>query len=88
MNNVPLGQETTFKAHLHIPNSQAYESLVQAWTVRYAMLDWLQNTELRKGLWLHVVRAYFERNGGAVLDLVSRWRGTNKLIASFGQRDL
>lgn len=49
------------------------------------MLDWLQNKDMRKGLWHDAVRTYFERNGGAILDMVSKWRVTNKLIGSFDE---
>lgn len=66
MENLPMGLENRFRDTYGIHPSASYKSLVQAWTVRYAMLDWLQNNDMRKGLWRDVMRTYFERNGGAV----------------------
>lgn len=80
-----MGLENRFRDTYGIHPSASYKSLVQAWTVRYAMLDWLQNNDMRKGLWRDVMRTYFERNGGAVLDMVSKWMRTNKLIGSFDE---
>lgn len=81
--NAPLNPRQ-FLGLMGMQDLWSYKSLVQAWTVRYAMLDWLQNNEMDKGLlWRNVVRAYFERNGEAVLGMVNRWKGANKLIGSF-----
>lgn len=83
LENVPIGFKRAFKDNMGMSESESYKSHVQMWTVRYAMLDWLQNNEMRKGLWREVVRTYFERNGGAVLKVVNRWRSTNMLISRF-----
>lgn len=88
MENVPAGWEKVFKDRAGVRGSQSYNSLVQAWTVRFAMLDWLQNYGMRNGIWHDVVSSYFERNGGAVLRVVNRWKGKNRLIGSFENRDL
>lgn len=52
------------------------------------MLDWLQRIEMSKGLWHDVVRAYFEKNGGAVLGVVKMWKGTNNHIGSFNENGI
>ena len=85
--NVPIGFKGTFKNQIGMSGPESYKSHVQTWTVRYAMLDWLQNNEMRKGLWREVVRAYFERNGRAVLQVVNRWRVANMLLSGF-EREL
>lgn len=64
------------------------KTLIQLWTVRYAMLDWLQNNEMRQGLWRDVVKTYFERNCGTVLRVVNRWAGANKYISEREEREL
>lgn len=71
------------KSRLSRIAAQSYKLDIQAYTVRYAMLDWLQRIEMSKGLWRDVVRAYFEKNGRAVLGVVKMWKGTNKQIGSF-----
>lgn len=82
--NEPFGYKGLVLNRVNLRDSHSYTSLVQAWTVRYAMLDWLKNNEMRTGLlWRNVVRTYFERNGEAVLGLVNRWKGANKHIGSF-----
>lgn len=60
---------------------RSYKPLIESWTVRYAMLDWLQRYEMRQGLWRDVVKTYFERNGEAVLHVANRWAGANKLVS-------
>ena len=81
--NVPIGFKRDFKSGLGISKGQSYKSLVQSWTARYAMLDWIQNNEMRTGLWRDVVKTYFEHNGGAVLKALNKWRGTNSLVSGF-----
>ena len=56
-----------------LARAKQYISLVQVITVRYAMLNWLQNNEMRKGLWRDVLRAYFEQNDEVILGVVSKW---------------
>lgn len=80
--NIPLGYERIFSLQILVKDSQFYKLMVQAYTVRYAMLDWLQNDEMREGLWRDVVRTYFERNGEAILGVVNRWRGANRHLGS------
>lgn len=67
-------------AKIGVRNLRDYKSLIQAWTMRYAMLDWLQRNDMRKGLWRDVVRAYFEKNGRAVLRVARTWNSANKDI--------
>lgn len=77
-----------FGAQIGLRASESYSSLVQSWTVRYAMLDWLQKNEMRKGLWCDVLKTYFERNSGSILAVVNRWRSSNELLGPVKGGDL
>ncbi|MCJ1468695.1 hypothetical protein MMC07_007324 [Pseudocyphellaria aurata] len=88
LENMPTMWERDFDSQNGLRASESYSSFVQSWTVRFAMLDWLQKNEMRKGVWRDVVKTYFERNGGAILAVVNRWRSSNYLIGPMRGGDL
>ena len=60
-----------------------YTYQCQALTVRYAILDWLQRPEMRKGPWKDVVATYFKLRGDKVLATARKWAKSNHLIEGF-----
>ncbi|KAL9099991.1 MAG: hypothetical protein Q9187_009419, partial [Circinaria calcarea] len=63
--------------------SNEYNSLRQSWTVRFAMLEWLQKSEKRNGLWKEIVAKYFELKGSKIFENVRRWAKVNSQIESY-----
>jgi hypothetical protein len=62
---------------------QHYNFLIQAYTVRYAMLDWLLRDDMRSGIWREVTRTYFSFHSDAIVSGVKRWASSNNKIRCF-----
>jgi hypothetical protein len=60
-----------------------YNLIIQAYTVRYAMLDWLLRDDMRSGIWREVARTYFSFHGEAILVGVKRWASSNDHICHY-----
>ena len=56
---------------------------IQVLTVRYAILPWLKERDLREGLWEDVLRHHFKKNGKAMQDTVKTWRDQNPSIRKY-----
>lgn len=63
--------------------SDQYNFLRQSWTVRFAMLEWLQRSDKRNGLWKEIIARYFELNGSKVIANVRQWAKVNSQIESY-----
>ena len=64
-------------------NLREYNNECQAYTIRYAVLDWLQRPEMRNGPWKDVVSRYFRLRGDKILATANKWVKTNHLIKFF-----
>lgn len=47
------------------------------------MLEWLQRSEKRNGLWKDIVAKYFELKGRKIFENVRRWAQVNPQIESY-----
>ena len=63
--------------------SDQYNLRRQAWTVRFAMLDWLQRPEMRDGIWKNIVAKHFLLNRGKVVAKVQEWARIDSLITQY-----
>lgn len=57
-----------------------YNHLCQALTLRFAILDWLERSEMRNGIWKDVVAHYFRYRGDRVLATARKWASSNNFI--------
>lgn len=81
----PLENEPNYgNAAVSMPRqNRDYANQCQAFTIRFAMLDWLQRPEMRNGVWKDVVATYFRLHGDSILQRVKMWSQNNSLIRSF-----
>lgn len=79
----PIGNEPGMEAHIGTATSARFNQHLQAYTVRYAILDWLHQPDMRDGVWQEVVKKYFAMNREHVLDTVRRWAHQNPEIQNF-----
>ncbi|MCJ1415344.1 hypothetical protein MMC32_001676 [Xylographa parallela] len=68
-------------------HSQQYNQRVQAFTVRYALLDWLSRSDVHRGIWEDIVEKYFHFNGNKILSTVQKWASTNPEIERYTLMD-
>jgi len=64
-------------------SNRDYNYQCQANTMRYAVLDWLQRSEMRNGPWKDVVATYFRLRGDKVLATARNWAKSNRRIERF-----
>ncbi|MCJ1386059.1 hypothetical protein MMC17_009184 [Xylographa soralifera] len=67
--------------------SQQYNQRVQAFTVRFALLDWLSASHAHRTVWEDVVAKYFLFNGNRILSTVQKWARTNPEIEQYTMGD-
>ncbi|MCJ1439117.1 hypothetical protein MMC27_008508 [Xylographa pallens] len=67
--------------------SQKYNQRVQAFTVRFALLDWLSRSNVHRSIWEDVVEKYFQFNGNRILSTVQKWASTNPEIEQYTLMD-
>ena len=76
-------------AHTGLVGSEAeescrrYNAAVQPLTVRYAMLDWLQNPDMRYGIWQDIIEKHFCYNVEKILSNVEKWGRRNGAITKW-----
>lgn len=51
--------------------SKNYNKTIQALTIRYAILNWLQS--INNGIWNDVVCEHFKNSADTILDTVDKW---------------
>ncbi|MCJ1394315.1 hypothetical protein MMC18_007193 [Xylographa bjoerkii] len=67
--------------------SQQYSQRVQAFTVRFAILDWLSESHVQGSVWKDVIEKYFQFNGNKILSTVQKWADTNPEIEQYTGMD-
>ena len=80
----PIGNEPGMEIHVGTATSARFNKQLQAYTVRFAMLDWLREPHMRDGVWRDVVKKYFAMNREHVLNTARRWARENPEIQNFG----
>ncbi|MCJ1404614.1 hypothetical protein MMC11_007840 [Xylographa trunciseda] len=68
-------------------DSQQYSQNVQAFTVRFALLDWVHRSHVQRSIWKDVVTKYFQFNGNKILSTVQKWASTNPEIEQYTGMD-
>jgi len=64
------------------PGAKAYNRVIQGFTVRYTMLDWLENPPQ---LWKEVVVRHFLKNRKQIMQSVTKWAQEPGIHAGPGQ---
>lgn len=86
---MPWGNEPSYEHQTNNQHgqqaSQQYNKIVQGWTIRYGLLDWLHNKP-QSVFWGSVLKAYFEHNGDAILNTARRWKHGNMQLGAFDER--
>ena len=59
----PIGNEPGMEIHVGTATSARFNKQLQTYTVRFAILDWLRQSDMREGVWRDVVKKYFPRTG-------------------------
>ena len=80
----PIGNEPGMEMHVGTATSARFNKQLQAYTVRYAILDWVREPHMRDGVWREVVKRYFAMNRDHVLNTVRHWARENTEIQNFG----
>ena len=63
--------------------SRSYNQRVQAFTVRFALLDWLSPSNMQRSIWKDVAATYFRCNSSKILSTVQQWANTNPEIQQY-----
>ena len=69
----PIGNEPGYEHLVGTEMERIHNQLIEARTVRYAMLDWLTNPKMRDGVWSDLVQSYFAAHSGKILNTVEKW---------------
>ncbi|KAF2467196.1 uncharacterized protein BDR25DRAFT_395341 [Lindgomyces ingoldianus] len=66
----PYCNEPSNETYRGRPESKAFNKTIEGFTVRYAIMDWLQSAH---PVWNDVVASHFKKNAQAILQTVLRW---------------
>ena len=77
------GEESKVRGTYAKTMSAQYNRLRQAWAVRFAMIDWLNDPKMRDGIWKNEIAKYYGLNGSKVLATVHKWASQNSQIINY-----
>jgi hypothetical protein len=87
---VPWINEPGFSNQESTPQAKEHKLLMQAKTVKYAMIGWLENkfsnSDSKEYVWKDISQMYWKNNGKAAFETVKVWAVDNPDLEKFGPK--